>query len=88
MEVCSEGVKSFVTKAQARQGYALAWAGFCMSMNQDNRYKQLVVLDALKPHCATVPEGNEWRLFIATLPGYREFLKSRKVAGVDDEAEK
>ena len=37
--------------------------------------EQLLLMKELKPHCALVRNGREWRRFIETIPGYMLYLE-------------
>ena len=63
------------TVSAARAGYMLAWYGFCLGFTKEKRMEQLLLMKELKPHCALVRNGREWRRFIETIPGYMLYLE-------------
>jgi hypothetical protein len=67
----------YPTVEEARLAYRQAWFGYCLNHTRESRYDQLMIMVAMKPFCALVRNGREWRRFTATIPGYTSYLKRR-----------
>jgi len=69
------------TVESARSAYLQAWYGFCLGSTREQRCEQLMIMAALKPFCALVKNGRDWRKFIETIPGYNSYLERRRNEG-------